>query len=206
MKEPLSTVLNCDNMEYMATCKDKQFDLAIVDPPYGIGAGEGVGCTRGVNISKYTKKSWDNEKPDQQYFNGLIRVSKNQMVFGGNYFANMLPPSRCWIYWRKEMGSNYADGELIYTSFDANVKEYTKRSESFNRFHPTQKPVQLYKWLLKNYAKEGDTIFDSHLGSGSSRIACYDGGFDFIGCELDKDYFDAGCKRFENFKAQLKLF
>ena len=104
------------------------------------------------------------------------------------------------------MGGNYADGELIYTSFDENVKKYTKRSESFNRFHPTQKPVQLYKWLLKNYAKPGDKIFDSHMGSQSSRIACYEGGFDFWGCELDKDYFDAGCKRFENYKLQLKLF
>jgi site-specific DNA-methyltransferase (adenine-specific) len=214
---PISEVYNVDCVSYMKTCKDKQFDLAIVDPPYGIGAGS-------VNFQSGTRKrpskfhkvnDWDNAIPLEEYWKELFRISKNQIVWGGNYMTEFLPPSRCWVFWDKGTGDNsYADGELAWCSFDKVVKKFTKfwnggnakEKGDLDRVHPTQKPIQLYEWLLKNYANENDTIFDSHLGSQSSRIAAYDMGFDFYGCELDKDYFESGCKRFENFKAQLKLF
>ena len=148
------------------------------------------------------------------YFSELFRISKNQIICGGNYFN--LPPTQCFVFWYKRNPvPNFADGEYIWTSFKrpalcfdyqyyGNIEGDTNRKDI--TIVPTQKPVQLYKWLLKNYAKPGDKIFDSHMGSQSSRIACYEGGFDFWGCELDKDYFDAGCKRFEIYKQQLKLF
>ena len=191
-------------MELMSRYEDNYFDLAIVDPPYGIGASKGVGCTRGKE-SHYTVKEWDNERPKPEYFIEVQRISKNQIIFGGNYFADLLPASRCWIYWRKTMGGNYADGELAWTSFDAVVKEYTKRSDSGNRFHPTQKPVKLYEWLLMNYAKEGDKILDTHLGSGSIAIACHNLNYDLTACELDKEYFESAMKRINNHTAQLRI-
>ena len=195
-----------DCTEYLEQFFDNHFDLAIVDPPYGIGEDGGKKRTRGSQKTNGEKKGWDNQKPNAEYFAELRRVSKNQIVWGGNYFSDLLPASRCWLYWQKNMGGDFADGELAWTSFDKVLKQYTKRSETFERIHPTQKPVALYKWLLANYAKEGDKILDTHLGSQSSRIAAYDMGFDFYGTELDKDYFEQGNKRFEQFKAQLKLF
>ena len=207
----VSEVYNIDCLEFMATCKDKQFDLAIVDLPYGIGVDK---MTLGNGKHKIQRggANWDNEIPKAEYWSELFRISNNQIIWGGNYFTEYLQPSRCWILWDKGTGDNdYADGELAWTSFDKVLKIFKKTWVGANanngttRIHPTEKPVQLYKWLLKNYAKPGDTIFDSHLGSGSSRIACYDGGFDFIGCELDKEYFDASVKRFENFKKQLVI-
>jgi len=188
---------NCDNMDFMREIPDKHYDLAVVDPPYGIGAGKGVGVTRGKE-NQYTVKEWDSKIPDKSYFDELFRISKNQIVCGGNYFANMLPNSRGWIYWRKMMGGNYADGELLWTSFDRNLKEYTKRSDSGGRFHPTQKLISLYKWILVNYAEPGDKIFDSHGGSFSSACACLDMGFDFDGCEIDQEYFDNAVNRLKN--------
>ena len=153
--------------------------------------------------------------PDDLYFIELFRVSKNQIIWGANHFGHLAPAS-CWVVWDKLTGDNgYADCELAWTSFDTAVRKFTFRwqgmlqgnmSEKEERMHPTQKPVSLYKWLLKNYAKEGDKILDTHLGSGSSRIAAYDMGFDFTGYELDKDYFEAAEKRFNQHKAQLKLF
>jgi site-specific DNA-methyltransferase (adenine-specific) len=198
-------IIHADCMAAMSQMADKSFELAIVDPPYGIGASKGVGCTRGVGVTQYLIKTWDNKRPDRAYFEELLRVSSNQMICGGNYFADLLPASRCWVYWRKEMGGNYADGELIWTSFDQNLKEYTKRSESFNRIHPTQKPVALYQWLLKNYAKQGDRILDTHLGSGSSAIAADIMGFDFVGYEIDADYYQAALDRFNRHKQQLVM-
>ena len=195
-----------DCTEYLEQFFDNHFDLAIVDPPSGIGEDGGKKRTRGSQKTNGEKKGWDNQKPNAEYFAELRRVSKNQIVWGGNYFSDLLPASRCWLYWQKNMGGDFADGELAWTSFDKVLKQYTKRSETFERIHPTQKPVALYKWLLANYAKEGDKILDTHLGSQSSRIAAYDMGFDFYGTELDKDYFEQGNKRFEQFKAQLKLF
>jgi site-specific DNA-methyltransferase (adenine-specific) len=211
----ISEVYNIDCLEYMATVPDKYFSLSLVDPPYGIGASS----TKFINGTSKSVKSyfretcWDTTPPTKEYFDELKRISVNQIIWGGNYFADKVPVSRGWVVWDKGTGDNdYADGELAWTSFDRVLKIFKKTWVGANaknetdRIHPTEKPVQLYKWLLKNYAKEGDKIFDSHMGSQSSRIACYDGGFDFWGCELDKEYFDAGNKRFEIFKAQGKLF
>jgi site-specific DNA-methyltransferase (adenine-specific) len=189
-------LLNIDCMEYMRGLPDKAFDLAIVDPPYGIGESGGAKRTRGSKKTNGLKKDWDNQRPSKKYFDELDRVSKNQIIWGGNYFADLLAPSRCWLYWQKDMGGDFSDGELAWTSFDKVLKQFRKRSDTFNRIHPTQKPVKLYEWLLANYAKEGDRILDTHLGSGSSAIAAHYGGFEFVGMELDKDYYEAAVKRF----------
>jgi site-specific DNA-methyltransferase (adenine-specific) len=199
-------IYNEDNMELMSRFPDKYFDLAIVDPPYGIGEDGGRCRTRGSLKTNGIKKGWDNERPGIMYFKELMRVSKNQIVWGGNYFSDLLPASRCWLYWQKDMGGDFSDGELAWTSFDKVLKQFRKRSETFERIHPTQKPVALYKWLLKNYAKEGDKILDTHLGSGSIAIACHDYGFDLTACELDKDYYEAAMKRIGNHQKQKSLF
>jgi site-specific DNA-methyltransferase (adenine-specific) len=205
MNNFISKVTNEDCMEGMARYPDNYFDLAIVDPPYGIGEDGGKCRTRGSKKTNGIKKNWDNEKPSNEYWKELFRVSNNQIVWGGNYFADKLPVSRCWLYWQKELGGDFADGELAWTSFDKVLRQYKKRSETFNRIHPTQKPVALYKWLLHNYAKQGDKILDTHLGSGSSRIAAYEMGFNFTAFELDKEYFEAQEKRYNNHISQLKL-
>ncbi len=190
-------LLNMDCMEYMRGLPDKAFELAIVDPPYGIGESGGAKRTRGSKKTNGLKKDWDNQRPSKEYFDELDRVSKNQIIWGGNYFADLLAPSRCWLYWQKDMGGDFSDGELAWTSFDKVLKQFRKRSDTFNRIHPTQKPVKLYEWLLANYAKPGDRILDTHLGSGSSAIAAHYGGFEFVGTELDKDYYNAAVKRFD---------
>jgi site-specific DNA-methyltransferase (adenine-specific) len=206
---PSSEVYLEDCVTALKRFNDNHFDLAIVDPPYGLGMGCGAGETRGDGKKKkdlYTPKKWDTSKPNVEYWKELFRVSKNQVVWGGNYFTDMLPVSRGWIYWRKMMGGNYSDGELAWTSFDMILKEYTKRSEQGDkRFHPTQKPVELYNFILHHYAKEGDLILDTHLGSGSSRIAAYKGGFNFVGFEIDQEYYEKQEKRFNDFKSQLRL-
>jgi site-specific DNA-methyltransferase (adenine-specific) len=204
----INKIHNGDCLKAMKLMKDNEFDLAIVDPPYGIGMSKGAGETRGDGKKKkdlYTPKEWDNERPSKEYFNELIRVSQDQIIWGGNYFSDLLKASRCWIYWRKKMGGNYSDGELAWTSFNKILKEYTKRPQQGNRIHPTQKPVKLYEWLLMNYAKEGDKILDTHLGSGSIAIACHNLGFDLTGYELDKEYFDNAIKRIKNHQAQLRI-
>jgi len=209
---PISEVHNIDCMEYMRTLPDKFFELAIVDPPYGIGMDGNAG-----NSKKYKNKNWDNESPSGEYFFELIRVSKNQIIWGANHFINRIPyNSSCWIVWDKRESvipqRTFADGELAWTSFNSPIRFLRHYWDGFlqkqkeDRIHPTQKPVALYKWLLTNYAKQGDKILDTHMGSQSSRIAAYDMGFDYYGCELDKDYFDAGNKRFEEFKLSQKLF
>ena len=205
MNKFISEVTNEDCMEGMARYPDKYFDLAIVDPPYGIGEDGGKARTRRSKATNGIKKRWDNQRPNKVYFDELQRISSNQIIWGGNYFADLLKASRCWIYWQKDMGGDFADGELAWTSFDLVLKQYKKRSETFNRIHPTQKPVALYKWLLNNYAKKGDKILDTHLGSGSSRIAAYEMGFDFTAFELDTEYFEAQEKRYKAHIAQLKL-
>ena len=202
-------ITNECNMELMSRYEDNHFDLAIVDPPYGIGMSKGAGETRGEGKKKadlYTPKDWDAERPKESYFIEVQRVSKNQIIWGGNYFADLLPASRCWLYWRKQMGGNYSDGELAWTSFDMILKEYTKRPQQGDRIHPTQKPVKLYEWLLMNYAKEGDKILDTHLGSGSIAIACHNLGYDLTACELDKEYYNAAMERIERHKQQLTMF
>ena len=197
MTEPTINLYQIDCNKFMADVPDKYYELAIVDPPYGIGEDGGRARTRGSKKTNGIKKNWDNQKPTKYYFNQLRRISDYQIIFGGNYFADLLPSSRGWIYWQKNMGGDFADGEMVYTNFDRVVKQYLQRSETFNRIHPTQKPIALYKWLLANYAKEGDKILDTHGGSMSIAIACYDLGFDLDLCEMDKDYFRDGKARFE---------
>jgi site-specific DNA-methyltransferase (adenine-specific) len=214
---PDSIVTNEDCMELMLRYEDKYFDLAVVDPPYGIGATIeiGLGDRRSGRVnrpSKWGQKEWDTERPSKEYFEELIRVSKNQIIFGGNYFADLLKPSRCWLVWDKMSRIDQADAELAWTSFKTSVRIYQfhcsklKGFLNSSRFHPTEKPIALYDWIFLNYAKQGDKIIDTHLGSGSSRIAAYKCGLDFVGCELDKEYFDKQEKRFEAFTSQLTLF
>lgn len=193
----------------MARYPDKHFDLAIVDPPYGIGASE---MQMGLGKKKWKKgKGWDNEVPNPEYFEELFRVSKNQIIWGANHFV--LPISRGWIFWDKDVQPDlsFSSGELAWTSFDvvlkkANIDYSGFRGKDSEKIHPTQKPVSLYRWLLHNYAEKGQKILDTHLVSGSSRIAAYDYGFDFIGFELDKDYFEAQELRFKRHTAQLNMF
>jgi len=206
MIEPQIKIHLGDCMEAMRAMEDNAFDLAIVDPPYGIGEDGGKARTRGSKRTNGQKKGWDNGRPNSEYFTELIRVSKNQIIWGGNYFADLLPASRCWLYWQKNMGGDFADGELAWTSFDKVLRQYTKRSETFDRIHPTQKPVALYKWLLHNYAKEGDKILDTHGGSMSIALACHEMGFDLDLWELDPEYYNAGLKRFNDYKAQLRIW
>ena len=206
-------LLNCDCMEYMATVPDKYFDLAIVDPPYGINASKGTwGSSNKGKVTDYGKKDWDKEIPSDEYFLGLQRVSKNQIIWGGNYFG--LKPSSCWLVWDKLNSADFADCELAWTSFESAVRKFTYRwngmlqqnmKDKKIRIHPTQKPVALYNWLLTNYAKKGQRILDTHLGSGSSAIAAHYFGVDFVGCELDKDYFEAAKARFDMATKQLAM-
>ena len=200
-------------MEYMATVPDKYFDLAIVDPPYGINASKGTwGSSNKGKVTDYGKKDWDKEIPSDEYFLGLQRVSKNQIIWGGNYFG--LKPSSCWLVWDKLNSADFADCELAWTSFESAVRKFTYRwngmlqqnmKDKEIRIHPTQKPVALYNWLLTNYAKKGQRILDTHLGSGSSAIAAHYFGVDFVGCELDKDYFEAAKARFDMATKQLAM-
>lgn len=198
--------LNIDCVEYMKTLPDKAFELAIVDPPYGISINNNMGRRKGDKNSNYKKVNWDNTPPDDEYFKELFRVSKNQIIWGANYFS--MPPTKCFIVWRKPQiseGVSFSMLEYAWASFNSTSKEWIGISNEIDRFHPTQKPVKLYEWLLKNYAKEGDRILDTHLGSGSSRIAAYEMGFDFVGCEIDKDYFEAQEKRWENHISQIRI-
>lgn len=198
---------NMDCMELMAGYPDKYFELAIVDPPFGIGRSGGE---TGKNWKRYERKEWDSKPPSREYFTELFRVSKNQIIWGGNYFTNNLPPSMGWIFWDKGQDLTMSDGELAFSSFDRALRRIImNRCEIYKNtttFHPTQKPVALYKWLLQNYAKQGDKILDTFLGSGSIAIACHQMGFDLTGSELDKDYFDDMQKRIKEETAQLDVF
>ena len=204
MNKFISKVTNEDCMEGMARYPDKYFDLAIVDPPYGLGKKIYSGGTKGCKFQTlFGENKWDNDTPKQEYFDELFRVSKNQIIWGGNYFD--LPPTRTIICWDKLKGdNNFSMWEMAWTSFDEPAKIYRKSSMG-DRIHPTQKPIDLYKWLLGKYAKQGDKILDTHLGSGSSRIAAYEMGFDFTAFELDTEYFEAQEKRYKAHIAQLKL-
>ena len=204
-------IYNKDCLEAMKLMQDNQFDLAIVDPPYGIGASE---MTMGSGKNKKYKKGkkWDNETPTNEYFLELQRVSKNQIIWGGNYFADKLKPSKCYIFWDKGINGDcdFADGELAWCSFNKVLRIAPIRYKGFLgadkiRIHPTQKPVKLYEWLLMNYAKEGDKILDTHLGSGSIAIACHNLGYDLEGYELDKEYYDNALKRIKEHQSQLRL-
>ena len=210
----------CDCMEFMKGVPDKYYELAIVDPPYGIGV-DGINPipnkSGDMNHNFDHSKMWDEYIPDESYFRELQRVSQKQVIWGGNYFLDYLGFCKAPIIWDKLNGeSMYADGEMAWTSkgLPRNLKIFRhqwcgafKASErGAEKIHPTQKPVALYKWLLKNYAKPNDKIFDSHVGSGSIRIACHDMGFDFEGCEIDKDYWEAQESRYQQHAMQADLF
>jgi site-specific DNA-methyltransferase (adenine-specific) len=210
---------NMDCMEFMKDIPDKFYDLAVVDPPYGIGEDGKSNHSRGkaTKATLYTPKNWDNSAPNKQYFNEILRVSKNQIIWGANHFISQIPfNSSCWVVWDKKNGDNdFADCELAWTSFNSAVRKFDFRwagmlqgdmKNKQIRIHPTEKPVKLYEWLLMNYAKEGDKILDTHGGSQSSRIACYNLGYELDIIELDQEYFDQGNKRFEEHKQQLRLF
>lgn len=202
------TITNEDNMVLMARYPDKYFDLAIVDPPYGLGkrlAHAGNGKNSQSNFSKEFKiKSWDNKIPDRKYFNELFRVSKNQIIWGGNYYN--LPPNRGFIVWDKMVFiPTMSRIEQAWNSIDGLPQLVKINNNDPNRIHLTQKPVALYKWLLEKYAKPGDKILDTHLGSGSIAIACHDYGFDLTACELDPDYYADAMKRIQQHQSQSKL-
>ena len=203
------TITNEDNMELMARYPDNYFDLAIVDPPYGININVSMGRRKGDKKSNYHKFAGnDNSIPDNKYFEELKRVSKNQVVWGGNYMIEHLYASSCWLLWDKGFSEDvtFSQFELAWTSFNSSAKKFDKHPSQQNRIHPTQKPNLLYKWILDKYAKPGDKILDTHLGSGSIAIACHDYGFDLTACELDKEYFDKAIQRINNHTAQQKLF
>lgn len=197
------TITNEDNMALMARYPDKYFDLAIVDPPYGIG------ISSNPVRQQHKKKLWDNEIPLELYFTELKRVSKNYIVWGGNYFLDYLQNSQGFIIWDKKQPENFTLSmcEFAYSTIQSPAKifRYSVLTEQ-NKIHPTQKPIALYKWILDKYAKQGDKILDTHLGSGSIAIACHDYGFDLTACELDKEYYDKAMERLRNHTNQQKLF
>ena len=216
------TITNEDNMQLMARYPDNYFDLAIVDPPYGIGfAGfdkhYGGGKAKAKTTLHKPFAGGDKKSPDNEYFIELFRISKNQIIWGANHFISKIPfDSSCWVIWNKINGDNpFADAELAWTSFETAVRVFEFKWQGMlqgdmknkeTRIHPTQKPVALYKWLLDKYAQQGNKILDTHLGSGSIAIACHDYGFDLTACELDKEYFDKAMQRIINHTNQLNLF
>jgi site-specific DNA-methyltransferase (adenine-specific) len=211
-------ITNEDNMLLMALYPDNYFDLAIVDPPYGMiknTYGSGKVAPAKFRCDKINHREWD-IAPNKEYFNELKRVSKNQIVWGANHFISSLPfDSSCWLVWDKDNTGDFADCELAWTSFNTAVRKFEFRWNGMlqgdmknkeTRIHPTQKPVALYKWILDKYAKENDKILDTHLGSGSIAIACHDYGFDLTACELDTDYYEKAIQRIKNHVGQQKLF
>ena len=208
-----SIVYNTDCMQGMKQYPDKHFDLAVVDPPYGIGAGSKSFINRKTANKRaekfYKDNDWDKCTPEDEYWQELMRVSKNWIVWGGNYFTQYLPPARCFIVWDKKTGTNsYADCELALTNIDSNARIITKiwlgahAQDDDGRIHPTQKPIMVYDFIYQNYANEGYKILDTHLGSGSNRISAHKNGFDFTGFEIDKDYYEAQERRFSDYLKQ----
>ena len=217
----LNKLYNIDNMEGMKQFPDKYFELAIVDPVFGEMVTQGGymqnSSSKLAKNKSYNNSLWKQPKTNEEYFQELFRVSKNQIIWGGNYFVEEIGKNTsCFIVWDKENGENhFADCELAWTSFKTAVRQFTFRWQGMlqgnmkdkeKRIHPTQKPVALYKWLLTNYAKQGDKILDTHVGSASSLIACEDLGYDYIGFEIDKDYYNSAQERLETFKAQVNMF
>ena len=214
---------NADCMEEMKKYPDNYFDLAIVDPPYGINIGASVGGGKpfgkgrgGKIVQPKVYRGFDDSKtPTKEYFEELKRISKNQIIWGGNYFIEHLNNTPCVIVWDKDNSGDFADCELAWTSFKTAVRKFEFRwngmlqgnmKDKEHRIHPTQKPVVLYKWLLTNYAKQGDKILDTHVGSGSIMIACHDLGFDFTGFEIDEEYYNMAKERLENHQNQISMF
>ena len=206
-------ITNEDNMLLMARYPDNYFDLAIVDPPYGIGIDgqkKSINKNPKHNRKEHTQKNWDNAIPSKEYFYELKRVSKNQIIWGGNYFTEYLEPTKAWIFWYKGQNDlTMSDGEMAWTSFETVTRQFELNRAALiaqNTFHPTEKPYKLYKWLLDKYAKPTDKILDTHLGSGSIAIACHDYGFQLTACELDAEYYEKAVERIKNHTNQLKLF
>lgn len=214
----MNIAYNIDCMEFMKTLPDKAFDLAVVDPMYGIGENGAKSGSRANLAKKKVYKPVDDTPPTSEYFSELFRVSKNQIIWGANHFISEFgKSSSCWLVWDKENGNtSYADCELAWTSFPGSVKKFKylwagmrqeKQGKNHQyRIHPCEKPIPLYTWIFNRFAKPGDKILDAHLGSGSSRIAAYDAGLDFVGCEIDKDYFNAQEERFAAHISQTSLF
>ena len=201
---PYSEVYLMDCVAGLRHYPDNYFDLAVVDPPYGIDIE-----TSGTYFKQFETKGWDTAIPSKEYFDELKRVSKNQIVWGGNYFLEYLGSTKCFLIWDKMIGEgmSFADAELAWCSFKkpTRIKKLLSRNPQ-GKIHPTQKPEALYDWIYFNYAKEGDLILDTHVGSGSSRIAADKAGLNFVGFEIDEEYFNAANKRFDNFKCQTRLF
>lgn len=208
---PYSEVYLMDCVAGLRHYPDNYFDLAVVDPPYGIEINMNMGRKKGQK-KRHNEKDWDNSIPEDIYFKELFRVSKNQIIWGGNYFP--LPLTKSWIFWDKNVpdGVSFADGELAWTSFDKTLVKAKIDYSGFQgmddggKIHPTQKPVRLYDWIFMKYSKAGDLILDTHVGSQSSRIAADKAGLNFVGFEIDEEYFNAANKRFDNFKSQTRLF
>lgn len=209
---------NRDCLEAMREMPDKCFDLAIVDPPYGINADKGIQKNEGkFGFKKHRNTDWDSSIPSEEYFKELFRVSENQIIWGGNYFTEFLPPRMCWLIWDKmQTNFSFSDFELAWTSYNTKCKKFDlirgfdekgkHYSTDNSRIHPTQKPTALYKWIINSYCKDDFKILDTHLGSGSIALACYDMGYDLTGFEIDKEYFDNAVKRLETHKQQLTVF
>jgi site-specific DNA-methyltransferase (adenine-specific) len=206
-EEMKNKIILADCMDIMKDIPDKYFELAIVDPPYGIGADSmTMGKGSGNDTGKFKSSGWDNNIPDKKYFDELFRISQNQIIWGGNYYN--LGPARCYLLWDKiDYNSDFASAELSWTSFDKVVKTFRHaRKWKENKIHPTQKPVALYRWLLQNYANPGDKIIDTHSGSGSLACACHLEKFDFLAIEKDEDYYKSSCERLETLRSQGTLF
>jgi len=217
----LNKIIHADCMDIMKDIPDKYFELAIVDPPYGINWTKSINYTSEDRIKKqkarnykiHIPKDWDSKRPNKKYFKELFRISNNQIICGGNYFSDMLPISRGWVVWdKKNPNFTCINNELIWTSFKTKIKIFSKSSGDYsgvhndaNHIHPTMKPVALIKWLLKNYAKTGDKIIDTHSGSGTTAVACIDMGYDYLCIEKDKDYFDASVKRIGKELIKIKM-
>ena len=198
---------NMDCMDGMKEFPDKYFDLAIVDPPYGININNNIGRRKGDKKSDYPKAYWDDAIPDKSYFEELFRVSKQQIIWGGNYFY--LPPTKCFIIWRKPQISenvSFSMVEYAWTSFNQTSKEWIGMSNEADRIHATQKPVALYEWIINRYSKEGDIILDTHVGSASSLIACHNTNHKYVGFELDETYYKLAKKRLDSETAQMNIF
>lgn len=216
----LNNLYNMDCVAGMKEFPDGYFDLAVVDPPYGIGvskAGSWGGGTKEHPSTKFTPKEWDNHPPDKEYFDELFRVSKNQIIWGANHFISRIPyDSSCWLVWDKNNGTtDFADCELAWTSFKGAARLFQFTWNGFvqgdmknkeKRIHPTQKPVRLYEWIFGKFTHEGDKILDTHVGSASSLIACYNFSLDYVGFEIDKEYYDNAAERIKGAQAQIRLW
>ena len=203
----INTIYHGDCLELMKDIPDKSIDLVLTDPPYGISINNNMGRRKGDKPSDYKKCDWDKSRPDKIYFDEIQRISKNQIIFGGNYFADMLPPSSCWLVWDKGFSEDlsFAQIELVWSSFTSSSKKCKMSSSQKDRVHPTQKPIKLIEWCLNKYSDEGMTIFDPFLGSGTTAIACINTGRNFIGIEKDEDYFNLAQKRVKEAQGQKRL-